>query len=235
MKLFKPCLILLALITLNCSFALAQHTRSVSVKNFKGLSVSSGIDLFLTQGNTEGVSIQGSSDAIKDVIVEQNGDHVSVKYKSGINWSSLFRGQSIEVHVSYKTLERLAASGGSDVYSKGQMKVQSLSINASGGADLKLNIICRDLSLNISGGADADLRGSAENLQISASGGSDINAFDFPANYAKVAVSGGSDANIYVNKILDGQASGGGDINYKGKATLKKANTSKSGDINHVR
>ena len=152
-----------------------------------------------------------------------------------MDWSNLFKNQSIKVYVSYRTLKRLTASGGSDVYTQNALKTDMLSLSASGGSDLKLALICKDLSLSISGGSDAELTGSGENFKLTASGGSDVNCFGFAVNYAKVVVSGGSDANLYVNKILEASATGGSDVNYKGNASLKKMNNSKSGDINHFR
>lgn len=86
----------------------------------------------------------------------------------------------------------------------------------------------------MSGGSDADLSGSGENMSLSASGGSDVDAFGYVVNYAKVNVSGGSDANIFVNKGLEAGASGGSDVSYKGNASLKKTTSSKSGDIRRV-
>ncbi|RZJ81272.1 MAG: DUF2807 domain-containing protein, partial [Chryseobacterium sp.] len=50
----------------------------------------------------------------------------------------------------------------------------------------------------------------------------------------KVQASGGSDVGIFVNKGLEAAASGGGDVSYKGNASLKKTSSSKSGDIQHV-
>jgi hypothetical protein len=226
---------LLLVISLNYTVAKAQDSKSVSVRNFNGVSVSSGIDLYLTQGTSESLTIKGRSDVIENVVVEQNGTEVVIKFKTGINWSGLFRNQSIKVYVNYKSLKNLVASGGSDVYTQNTLKTDILSVTASGGSDVKLALTCRDLSLTISGGSDAELKGSAENLRLTASGGSDVDAFAFPVNYAKATVSGGSDANIYVNKILEAGASGGSDVNYKGNATLKQTSSSKSGDINHVR
>ena len=217
------------------SILFAQDSKNVSVKNFTGLSVSSGIDLYLTQGSTESLKITGRNDVIENVIVEQNGSNVSIKYKSGMNWSSLFKNQSIKVYVNYKSLTSLAASGGSDVYTQNTLKSENLTLAASGGSDLKLALACKNLSLAISGGSDAELSGSGDNFQLTASGGSDVDAFSFPVNYAKANVSGGSDANIYVNKVLEANASGGSDINYKGNATLKKMSNSKSSDITHVK
>jgi len=231
----KSSMLVMVLIAVNSVIVGAQDSKNVSIKNFNGLSVSSGIDLYLTQGSNESLTIKGRNEVIENVIVEQKGSDITIKYKSGINWSSLFKNQSIKVYVSFKTLKRLTASGGSDVYTQNPLKTDELSVSASGGSDLKLALTCKDLSLAISGGSDAELKGSGENFKLTASGGSDVHAFGFPVNYAKATISGGSDANIYVNKALEASASGGSDLNYKGNASVKKLSNSKSGDINHVR
>lgn len=233
-SLIKSSIFTLLIAGASISSAIAQSDRSVSVKNFKGLAVSSGIDLYLTQGNTEALTIKGDRDLIKDVIVEQENGNVRIRYKEGVNWGRLFQNQSIKVYVNYKTLTSLTASGGSDVYTQNNLRSDVLNLKASGGSDLKLSLTVRDLTLTISGGSDADLKGSGENLQLTASGGSDVNAFSYMVNNAKATVSGGSDANIYVSKALEASASGGSDINYKGNASVRKTSSSKSGDVNRV-
>lgn len=220
------------LFTLISLSAVAQ-SRNVSVSNFSSIGVSSGIDLYLTQGTNESLTIKGDNDLIKDVVVEQKGTSINIKYKDGVNWSRLFKNQTIKVYVNYKTLKSLAASGGSDVYTQNLLKTEALSVAASGGSDLKLNLNCRDLSIATSGGSDVELKGSGENMNATASGGSDIDAFGFTVANARVSSSGGSDVNIYVTKALEANASGGSDVNYKGNAVVKKSN-SRSGDVNHV-
>ena len=128
----------------------------------------------------------------------------------------------------------MAASGGADVYIDGQLRTDRFSLAASGGADIKLNLTCKDIKIAVSGGADIELKGSAENMTVSASGGADLDAFDFKVDYAQVNCSGGADVDIYVNKGLTASASGGADIIYKGNAALKKTSNSKSGDITHA-
>lgn len=231
----KSTLVAIALISSYSVGAKAQDSKNVAVKNFNGITVSSGIDLYLTQGTSESLTIKGSNELIENVIIEQNGADLTIKYKSGINWGNLFKNQSIKVYINYKTIKRLGASGGSDVYTQNTLKTDLLSIAASGGSDLKLALACKDLSLSISGGSDAELSGSGENFKLNASGGSDVEAFSFAVNYAKANVSGGSDANLNVIKIFEANASGGADIRYKGTASLSKTNNSKSGDVTHVR
>lgn len=230
---FLKSLVLLFVTTLSYMNVNAQ-SRNVAIKSFSSIGVSSGIDLYLTQSTSETLTIKGDDDLIKDVVIEQNGTSINIKYKDGVNWGRLFKNQSIKVYVNFKTLKSLAASGGSDVYTQNAFKTTDFSVAASGGSDLKLDLTCTNFSLSISGGSDADLKGSAENMVVTATGGSDVDAFGFVANNAKVSTSGGSDVNINVNKSLEVTASGGSDVHYKGNAAVKKTNSSKSSDVTHV-
>lgn len=214
--------------------AKAQDAKNFPVKNFNSIGVSSGIDLYLTQGSSEAVTIKSDAETLKDIIVEQNGNSLNIKFKDGINWGGIFKNRVIKAYVNYKTLTAIAASGGSDVFTQNQLKTDKLAIRSSGGADLKLNVVCDDITIQSSGGSDIDLKGKAANMSIQSSGGSDIDAYEFITDYAKVQASGGSDVNIYVNKGLEAAASGGGDVSYKGNASLKKTSSSKSGDVRHV-
>ncbi|MFC4211557.1 head GIN domain-containing protein [Pedobacter lithocola] len=221
----------LLLITASFCIAKAQDTKSISVKNFSSITISSGIDLYLTQSGSESLSVKATSDLLKDVVVEQNGGNLTIKMKEGINWSSMFKNQTIKAYVNFKTLSALTASGGSDVLSQGQIKAGKFVLKSSGGSDVKLNLVCSNLELQSSGGSDVKLTGKAENMILQSSGGSDVNAYDFVVDYAKVSSSGGSDANINVNKGLEASASGGSDVHYKGNASVKKTSSSKSGDV----
>ncbi|WP_316824602.1 head GIN domain-containing protein [Pedobacter miscanthi] len=225
---------LVLFIVVTSYMAKAQDTKNYPVKNFSSIGVSSGIDLYLTQGNSESVSIKSDSETLKDIIVEQNGDNVTIKFRDGIKWSGVFKNRVIKAYVNFKTLNTLAASGGSDVFTQNQIKTDKLAIRSSGGSDLKLTVACSDLSIQSSGGSDLSLKGKTENMTIQSSGGSDVHAYELISDYAKVQASGGSDVNIYVNKGLEAAASGGGDVSYKGNAALKKTSNSKSGDVHHV-
>ena len=215
-------------------FARAQEAKNFPVKNFNSIGISSGIDLYLTQGGSESVTVKSDGETLKEIVVEQNGSNINIKFRDGISWSGMFKNRIIKAYVSYKTLNALAASGGSDVFTQNLLKTEKLAIRSSGGSDLKLAVSCGDITIQSSGGSDIDLKGKANNMTIQSSGGSDIDAYEFVTDYAKVQVSGGSDVNIYVNKGLEAAASGGGDVSYKGNAALRKTSNSKSGDVHHV-
>jgi hypothetical protein len=225
-------LLLIALFSTSSLFA--QSSKNVSIKNFTEIAVSNGIDLYLTQGSTEQIRLEGDKDLIENVAIERNGNGIRIKYKDGFSLSSLFRNKSLKAYVTYKNLSGISASGGSDVETQNPLKTDKLTLNSSGGSDLEMNIVCKDIEIHSSGGSDLALKGSATNMVLHTSGGSDVDAFNFRVDYAKVDASGGSDANVYVIKGLEANASGGSDVQYKGSASYRKTSNSRSGSVSKV-
>lgn len=206
------------------------------LKNFNAVQVSNGIDLYLTQSSEEAVAVSAVSDEYRDKIITEVVDGVLKIYyekKDGWNWGSNTGNKKLKAYVSVKNLDKLGASGGSDVSLETVIRSNKLSISISGGSDLKGEIQCDELSLSASGGSDAIIKGKATQVKISASGGSDVDGYGLITDVCRVVSSGGSDVSITANKQMDATASGGSDIHYKGNAT---ATTSKSGssDIRKV-
>jgi len=212
----------------------AQDSKDVPLRNFNEVSVSSGIDLYLTQSTAENIKVIAHPDLLKDIIIEKENNLLKIRYRNNISWGRMFKGQSIKVYVNYKTLQAISASGGSDVFTQNILKTDKLVASVSGGSDLELNLVTKDLQVQSSGGSDIELKGSAVNMQASVSGGSDIDALGFVVEYARVTASGGSDANVNVTKALEASASGGSDVNYKGNPSVKKTSSSRSGDVKRI-
>jgi hypothetical protein len=87
------------------------------------------------------------------------------------------------------------------------------------------------LSIHQSGGSDVDLSGNTTTLHVEASGGSDFHGYGLLTDFCSIKASGGSDANITVNKELNADASGGSDIYYKGSGVVKEVRSSGSGSV----
>jgi len=230
---FKAAAVLLVC-TLPALSSLAQQTKTVAVSNFNGISVSNDIDIYLTQGNTEGIKIVANSEHLNKVVVEKNGSNVNIRYGTKNSWSGSFKDREIKVYVNFKDLQTLTASGGSDVKSQNTINVPRLAITSSGGSDIELNLITNNLSITSSGGSDVDLKGKATNLEITSSGGSDVDAKEFVVENARIRSSGGADVDVYVTKALDVTASGGSDVSYKGNPAVNN-HSSKSGSVTRVR
>jgi len=207
-----------------------RQTREIS--GFHGISVSNGIDLNLTQKHVEEVFVEANSDDLDKIItkVEDGILKIYIKDRSwfGLNWNK----QPRKVFVSFKTLDQLDVSAGSDVNSASVLKLGKLTLHVSSGSDVKLELDADELYVDSSSGSDVSLNGRAEVAEVSASSGSDITAGDLETKKCTANVSSGSDINIKVTQELNADASSGGDINYSGNPKVKNIKESSGGDVN---
>ncbi len=201
------------------------NAQKRNVSGFHAIEVSGGIDLYLSQGD-EAVAISASKDEYRDKIITEVKDGV---LKIWFDWKSNIRidwsNRKLRAYVSFKNLDGLEASGGSDVIVDGTIKTAKLNMEISGGSDFKGKVESDDLKINASGGSDVNISGRAAKLTIDASGGSDFSGYDFAADICNVDASGGSDVHVTVNKELTAHASGGSDVYYKGSGLIRDLKT----------
>jgi len=221
------------------SVGIAQKTindPNVEVRQasgFHAIEVGGGIDLYLSAGD-EAVAVSANSVEARNKIrteVRNGVLKISFDWKDGLKFS-LKGDKHLKAYVSYKTLDALSASGGSDVHVDGVINSNNLRLDVSGGSDFDGKVqIGSKLNISASGGSDVNISGSASDVSIDASGGSDFDGYDLATETCDISASGGSDINITVNKELSAEASGASDISWKGKATVKKAKASGAGSV----
>jgi hypothetical protein len=218
-----------------CSSASAQKTINDpnavkrNISSFHAVEVSSGIDLYLTQGN-ETVAISATSDDARNKIITKVENGVlKIYYQPGISIN--FGNKKMKAYVSFKTLDALNASGGSDVYAEEGINAGNLAVKLSGGSDFRGKISSTDLKMEASGGSDVYVSGKANSLAVEVSGGSDFHGYDLSADMCNVNANGGSDVYITTNKEMNVNASGGSDVRYKGNGVIKNMNSSGSSSV----
>jgi len=151
--------LLLALVVFTVN-AMAERTNSQNrnVAPFSKIKVSSGIDLYLTQGNDEAVKVVADDDLIDRIITEVEGEtlHIYIKNRNSWNWG--WR-QEQKVYVTFNDLTELDASAGSDVIAEGPVKLRDVAISASSGSDVDFDgLTAETVALDASSGADIDHR-----------------------------------------------------------------------------
>lgn len=228
-------LILIGMAILSCSCADIStvtgngHTTITkrTVPSYKGISISGGIDLYITQGDSEKVEV-GVDENLQSMIKTEVNDGILNVYPSrGI----LFKMSKVKVNVTVKNLSKISCSGGSDAFTTNMLSVPELSVEASGGSDIKLSVKTQKFNGNANGGSDIYLKGATKFFDCSASGGSDIHAKELMVESAKVDASGGSDVHLHITKQLDANASGGSDVYYSGNPQFKNVEKSGGSDV----
>lgn len=199
---------------------------------FSSIKISDGIDLYLSQGEDEAVAVSAAEAKYRDGIrAEVNGGQLRIYYANERGWNN-FKNRHLRAYVSFKTLEKLEATGASDVQVSGVINVAALAISMSGASDFRGAVdISGELKINLSGASDITIKGAAQKVDIESSGASDVKGYDLVADYCSAKASGASDIHITVNKELTAHASGASDIRYRGEAVIKEQHTGGASSI----
>ena len=228
-KLFGLCAFLaFAVISIAQKTVNDPNAEKRNVSGFHAIEVSGGIDLYLSQGN-EAVAVSAAKTEYRVKImtkVENGVLKIWYEWKNGlkVDWGN----RKMKAYVSFKNLDRLEASGGSDVDVDGSINVSKLDMEISGGSDFSGKVDIGEMKVGASGGSDVSISGKTTRLRIDASGGSDFSGYELSADVCDVEASGGSDVHITVNKELSANASGGSDVFYKGNGLIRDIKTSSS-------
>lgn len=198
---------------------------------FWGITVSDAIDLYLSQSEEEVVVVSAAEAKYRDRIMTEvvNGELKIYYNDKGLQWSS--GSKKLKAYVSFKSIQKLTASGASDIYVNGVVRSDVLKINISGSSDFKGAVDVNKLSLDQSGSSNSRISGRATNLKIEVSGASDVKGYDLVADYCEASASGASDIQITVTKELTASASGASDIYYKGEGITRNIRSSGASSV----
>ncbi len=225
-------LFLLSTLTLSAQWGDKDANRieeNREVSSFDAISVGYGIDVHLHQSQKTSVSVKARKEIMDNIVTVVKNGTLVIKVD---NWKRKTRGR-MDVTVHVPSLNGISASGGSDVYGKGNWSMDDLEINLSGGSDLEMELTANNIEANASGGSDISLIGNADKIAINCSGGSDVEAKKFKVKHCEVSCSGGSDVDIHVTESIDASASGASDITYKGNPSQVRVQSSGSSDISN--
>ena len=148
----------------------------------------------------------------------------------GINWSDNNR-RRLKAYVSFKTLEKLMASGGADVKLPAAINVNNLDMKFTSGAYFNGNIKATKITVDQNSGSDMNISGSADKVTIDVSSGASFKGYEFAVDYCEAKASSGGGVRISVQKELSAKANSGGGIHYKGSAVIRDIDISSGGIV----
>lgn len=217
------------ILALTVNYAIFSQERSARlVKPFHTIEVTSGIDLYLRQGDTTKIEVVCEKAFIKRIETTITDSTLTIKSTPTMRWDY---DKSPKVYVVFSDLRTLIATSGADVFGSGIFNIPSFAIFAHSGSDVYLTTDCKTIKINASGGSDVKVTGKANSLVAHITGGSDLNTADLKTNHCDVTASGGSDVIVNVALSLSANSSGGSDIGYIGNPPIKELIETGGSDI----
>lgn len=223
-----------------------QSTDTRSLRSFDRVSAAEGVEVFLTAGSVESARIEASRISVEDVLTEVSGGKLSIHLEGNNH-----RNVDVKVYVTYKELSGLSASSAAsikvedDVDARGNFDIgassagsvsvslsaESVDIDVSSSGDVNAEVRVAELDAEMSSAGDIDISGTAKYAAVSGSSSGGFDGYDFVCDEADLRVSSGASIKITVNEKLDGRASSGGSIRYKGAPSQVNANSSSGGSV----
>ncbi|ARV07830.1 DUF2807 domain-containing protein [Polaribacter sp. SA4-10] len=190
--------------------------------NFTGVKISTGLDLYISQGSKNTITVEADENLHDIIITEVENGILKIYSEKGI-----WKAKSRKIYVTVKTLTSLKATSGSDIYGQDIIKTAEISISATSGADIRVSIDAQSIETSATSGAGIRISGIAVNHASSATSGSSIDAYELKSRNAIAKATSGADINIYASERLEAKATSGGDIDFMGnpKEINKKSNS----------
>ena len=195
-------------------------------ENFSEIKVSRGLDVYLTQGDNISVKVQADENLHDIIMTEVENNVLRIYTDENINYAA-----SKKVMVSFKDINKISSSSGSDVYSTNTITAESLELSTSSGSDMELDVDTHVIECSSSSGSDLRLSGKTDKLYAEASSGSDIKAGNLKTTFCEAKASSGADITVNTSKELYAKASSGGDIKYYGNPDKVSKKDGVSGSI----
>jgi citrate lyase gamma subunit len=194
--------------------------------SFTGIKVSSGIDVYLKQGDNVTVTVEADENLHEYILTEVRGGVLNVYTEYNIRDAERKR-----VYVTMKEINSVKTTSAGDVFGETPISTDRLELTASSAGDIKLETHAKNIDIDISSSGDISLSGETDMLKADLSSAGDLKAYDLKAREADVSVSSAGDADINVSERISARASSAGDINYKGDPKYVDAHSSSAGGI----
>jgi hypothetical protein len=194
--------------------------------SFTGVKVSSGIDVYLRQGDNETVVVEADENLHEYILTEVHGGVLNVYSEYNIRDAERKR-----VYVTMKEIHSVRTTSAGDVLGESPVNSEKLELSASSAGDIKLEVHARTVNIDISSSGDMTLTGETDLLRADLSSAGNLNAYDLKSREADISVSSAGDADINVSERITARASSAGDINYKGYPKYVDAHSSSAGGI----
>lgn len=185
-------------------------------EEFTEISASEGLDVYVTQADDFEITVEADENIIELIGTDIANGKLKIHAIENIGRATK------KIHVSLPDITSLESSSGADLLVQNAVKVDKISLDASSGSDLEIELTADEVTADTSSGADIKISGEANLLYANASSGSDIKARDLRVNTCHADASSGADISVNVTESLVADASSGADISYTGEASVQK-------------
>jgi len=204
-------------------------TRSAKFSEITAISLGLSADVFLVSDSSDIVKIEGESNLIEAIILEQRGTKLKITSEPCISSS-----MPIKITIPVKTLTDLQINGSGSITSENKLSASNLDLGINGSGDINLNIDAANLMSQINGSGNIIMKGSAQHHKITVNGSGNVEAADMPTGKVSIVVNGSGDCKVMATTALAIKIRGSGSVYYSGSPDIS-SDIKGSGSIEKIK
>jgi Putative auto-transporter adhesin, head GIN domain len=202
-------------------------TQTRDVREFSGIKVSTGIQVFLTKGDIQSVEVETDENLQEWVRTDVNGGVLDIYCEKTIRMA-----KTKKVNIVCKRLDNIDISSAGKITGLTNFDAEKLDIEISSGGQLSYETHASEIEISLSSAGRAEIKGSTGKLKADLSSASELKAYDLEAGSCDVSVSSAGVAHVSVKDEASFKASSAGRIHYMGEPKIQEINTSSAGSVN---
>ena len=224
---------LIALVMMGCQFTgvnvninrkivrgegnVVRQERTVS--DFDALSLSGIGEVVITQGDEEGLTIEGEENLLEYITTEVKGSTLEIGTQPNVN---IVPTRDLRFELRVKSLNNISVSGVSNITADA-LSGEKLEMSVSGAGNVDIDdLALTTLVVRSSGTGSFTLRGQADTQDITISGAGNYSAGDLQTRQTTIKVSGAGNGTVWASETLDVVISGLGKVEYYGSPSVQK-------------
>jgi hypothetical protein len=201
-------------------------TENREIKGFNRLIAQGSFELYLVQGENEGVQIESDENLVELFQTRLDGKTLYITMSADLK-----KSVQTSVSVSFKELEQITLLEEVGLKSEKVLQFSSLNIMSTGLSKIEMELFASNCTLEVADGSFVFLKGYTEIFDVRAHDESELQAGELQSDYCKVKTSGLSEITVNAQKELAMMVTGQSNVYYSGEPTITQRVFSSNGFI----
>ena len=186
-------------------------TRSAKFTEITSVNLSVSADVVLVNDSAGTVKIDGESNIIEAIILEQKG--TSLRITSEPCFSA---NKPVTITIPMKNVTELQVNGSGSFKSENKLDATDLEVGINGSGNIDIEVDAGNVLSKINGSGNIILKGAAQRHKIEVNGSGDVEADNFPTGNVAITVNGSGDCKVMATTALSIKIRGSGSVYYSG-------------------
>jgi hypothetical protein len=186
-------------------------SRTAKFTEITAINLSLSADVILVADSTGTVKIEGESNIIEKIMLEQTGTKLRISSEPCIS-----ANKPLTITIPMKNVSELQINGSGSIKSDNKLKASDLELGINGSGDINLDVDATNVFSKVNGSGNIILKGAAQRHKIEVNGSGNVKAENFPTGNVGITVNGSGDCNVFATTALGIKIRGSGSVYYSG-------------------